>query len=160
MAGSGDRSPARSPSPTKGGGDKAKGKSGDTSSSEKVIVERVVKEASASVVYPMLTHTNYNDWSLVMQVCLEAQGLWEAIDVGTTDRRENRLALASLIRAVPAEMHFALAVKKSAKEAWEAIKTMRMGVAWIQVAQAIRDDHLQGGRGCRRFHFVNFQPCH
>src|SRR5438128_1419464 len=37
---------------------------------------------------------------------------------------------------MPAELHSSLAVKKTAKEAWEALRTMRMGVARVQEANA------------------------
>ncbi|WVZ62734.1 hypothetical protein U9M48_012444 [Paspalum notatum var. saurae] len=101
-----------------------------------VVVERVVKEIGASVVYPELTRSNYTEWALVMQVNLEAQGLWDAIDQGSADRREDQLALAALLRAVPSELRSVLAVKKSAKEAWVVIKTMRQGVERVKAANA------------------------
>jgi hypothetical protein len=37
-----------------------------------VIVEQVIKETSASVQYPTLTKTNYNEWSLLIRVNLQA----------------------------------------------------------------------------------------
>ncbi|WVZ49530.1 LOW QUALITY PROTEIN: hypothetical protein U9M48_000878 [Paspalum notatum var. saurae] len=117
----GDDTASSSPSTTRtllGGG-------GATS---EVVLERVVKKVGASVVYSELTKTNYHEWELVMQVNLEAQGLWEAIESGDVERREDRLALAALLRAVPTEMCPTLAVKKTAKAAWEVIRVMRMGV--------------------------------
>ena len=42
--------------------------------------------------------------------------------------RHKMAALAAPIRAVPPEMHGVLAVKNSAYEAWEAVRTMQMGV--------------------------------
>jgi hypothetical protein len=41
-----------------------------------VIVERVVEKATAAIVYPVLTHTNYVEWSLLMRVNLHAAGFW------------------------------------------------------------------------------------
>jgi hypothetical protein len=72
----------------------------------------------------------------VMQVNLEAQGLWDAIDPGNVDRREDRLALAALLRTVPSEMRSIIAVKKTGKEAWEVIKTMRQGAERVKAANA------------------------
>jgi hypothetical protein len=45
-----------------------------------VVIDRVVKEASVSIQYPTLTRTNYNKWSLLMRVNLQAQGLWYAVE--------------------------------------------------------------------------------
>jgi hypothetical protein len=71
-----------------------------------------------------------------MQVNFEAQGLWEATVDDDVDRRDDRQALAVMLRAVPAEMRSTLAVKKSAKEAWEAVRTMRLGVDSVKAANA------------------------
>jgi hypothetical protein len=43
-------------------------------------VERIA--ASGPANFPVLTKTNYNDWSLLMKIKLEARGLWNAIDPG------------------------------------------------------------------------------
>jgi hypothetical protein len=104
-----------------------------------VIVERVVKEASASVQYPMLTRTNYNEWSLLMRVNLQAQGLWHAIEPEEEDvieYRDDRLAFAAILRAVPPEMLASLATKRTAQSAWEAIKSCRIGVQCVRDANA------------------------
>ena len=69
-----------------------------------------------------------------MQVNLQAQGLWEVVEAGTNDYREDRLALLVILRVVPQEMLPALAVKNTAKDAWEAVKTMRMGVQCVREA--------------------------
>jgi hypothetical protein len=45
-----------------------------------VVIDRVIKEASVSIQYPTLTRTNYNEWSLLMRVNLQAQGLWYAVE--------------------------------------------------------------------------------
>lgn len=60
-----------------------------------------------------------------MRVNLEAQGLWDV-----------RLALAAVLRAIPTEMLGRMARKKSAQEAWEAIKTVRVGDARAKEANA------------------------
>jgi len=98
-------------------------------------MERVVSSSSA-VELPMLTKTNYHEWSLVMQVSLEALGLWNAVEAFSVKRREDRLALATILRAVPADLKVELAVKKSAKEAWDAVKTMRIGDARVKEVNA------------------------
>jgi hypothetical protein len=66
----------------------------------------------------MLTRTNYTEWSSVMRVNLQAAGLWEAVHYDNVEYRDDRHALAALLRAVPAEMQAGLANKESAREAW------------------------------------------
>jgi hypothetical protein len=41
-----------------------------------------------------------------------------------------------LLRSIPLEMFFTLAVMATAKEAWEAVKTMRLGVSRVRDAKA------------------------
>ena len=91
-----------------------------------VVVERVVKEVGGGN-YPMLTRTNYTEWSLLMKVKLQARGIWDAIELGADDFHEDRMALEAILQAVPPEMIAGLAVKRTAKEAWEAIRAMRVG---------------------------------
>ena len=62
-----------------------------------------------------------------MKVKLEARGLWDAVEYGDADRQDDRMALDAILSAVPAEMIRTLGVKKTSKEAWEAIKTMHVG---------------------------------
>jgi uncharacterized membrane protein YgcG len=105
-------------------------------SGREVIIERVVEKASVSIVYPVLTRTNYSEWSLVMRVNLQAAGLWDAIHKGAGDYRDDRNALAALLRAVPPEMQAGLAVKETMKEAWEAIRSIRVGADKVKEANA------------------------
>jgi transposase InsO family protein len=135
----GDKTPVGSPkfSP-KSGGDLGAGGSNQMilGAPNQVIVERVVKEAGAAIVYPELTKTNYTEWALVMQVNFEAQGLWDALELDNVPRRDDRMALAALLRAVPSKMRATLAKKRTAKEAWKSIETMRQGVERVKVANA------------------------
>ena len=111
-------------------------KAGDSGTPRTVVVERVVKESGGSVEFPVLTRANYHEWALVMQFNLEALGLWHAVEVSDVERREDRLALAAILRAVPTEMRSGLTIKKTAKEAWVAVKSMRMGDSRVQEANA------------------------
>ena len=52
-------------------------------------VVRVVREVGGAN-YPVLSKTNYNDWSLVMKVMLEARGLWQAYDAGGVSHQNDR----------------------------------------------------------------------
>ena len=75
--------------------------------------------------WPQLTHANYHDWSLLMKVKLQAQGLWDAVRYGNVDYDEDRRALEALCAAVPPEVGASIANKPTAKHAWEAIATRR-----------------------------------
>jgi hypothetical protein len=94
------------------------------------IVERVIQGGGGggSMHPPMLTRTNYQEWSLVMKVQMEAEGLW---DVLVNDlfgsKRDDRRALAFILKGVLPELTRVLAVKATAKEAWETVKVMRVG---------------------------------
>ena len=89
---------------------------------------KIVANANANAVeLPLLTKTNYHEWSLVMQVCLEAMELWDAVEAECKERAKDRRALAAILRGVPPDMKSRLAKKKSAKEAWAALKEMRVG---------------------------------
>jgi hypothetical protein len=80
-----------------------------------------------TTTYPTLTKTNYNDWALLMKVKMQACGLCEAVEIGDVDDHHDRMALDIICSAAPSEMVSTLVVKPTAKEAWEALKTMRIG---------------------------------
>ena len=95
-----------------------------------LVIHRVIKEGGGGPTnYPVLTKTNYNNWALLMKIKLEAKCLWGAIDPDgvTIEHQEDRMALDAICSVVPTEMISTLAVKESAKEAWESIRVMRIG---------------------------------
>ena len=100
-----------------------------------LVFQRAARDAGGS--WPMLTRSNYSDWATIMQVMLEARHLWDAVSKGTTERETDRMALECILRSVPPEMCSTLAVKATVKEAWEAVKTMRLGVERVQEAKAM-----------------------
>ena len=100
-----------------------------------LVFQRAARGAGGS--WPMLTRSNYPDWAIVMQVMLEARHLWVAVSEGTAERETDMTALECVLRSVPPEMCSTLAVKATVKEAWEAVKTMRLGVECVQEAKAM-----------------------
>ncbi|CAO2203105.1 unnamed protein product [Urochloa humidicola] len=88
--------------------------------------ERIVPGAGA-VEVPMLGKGNYQEWALLMQVALEALELWDVVEKASADRALDRRALSAILRGVPQEMKAGLAVKATAKEAWDSVKSMRGG---------------------------------
>ncbi|XBJ10170.1 hypothetical protein VPH35_015098 [Triticum aestivum] len=112
----------------------------------------------------MLTRSNYNEWALIMECNLHAASLWVPMEDDLVERKEDRKAVAALMRATPPEMRGMLtakasakealmratppemrgmlAAKASAKEAWEAIRTQRLGSNRVREAnvQKLRAD--------------------
>jgi hypothetical protein len=63
---------------------------------------------------------------MLMRVKLKEHGLWDAVNKGGADPQEDMMALDALVSTVPPEMVATVADKKSVKEAWDAIPTMRV----------------------------------
>ena len=103
---------------------------------------------------PMLTKTNYQEWSPVVKVQLEAEGLWDVVQDGVGSTRDDRRALAFILKGVPPELMRVLAVKPTAQAAWDTIKTMRVGTERVrevkgQINSAIGIQQSQVSQGGR-----------
>jgi hypothetical protein len=84
-------------------------------------------DVANTLEFPKLAKGNYHEWALVVKVNLEAMGLSNVVESDSVERREDRMAIAAILRAVPLEMKSSIAEKKSAKEACAAVKIMRLG---------------------------------
>jgi phenylalanine-4-hydroxylase len=82
----------------------------------------------------MLTKTNYNDWSLLMKMKLQARQLWNAVEFGDFEFHEDRLVLDALLASVPSEMVASLADKPTAKDAWDSITATHVSLDRAQKA--------------------------
>jgi hypothetical protein len=108
-------------------------KMGDNSTSGSAAT--AVREST--LMWPMLTRTNYSKWSMLMQCNYEAMEIWETIDPGTNVKRsQDRQAMSALMRSVPKEMWMTLGAKKTVKEAWEVVKVMRLGADRVKDVNA------------------------
>ena len=98
-----------------------------------------IKDSSLGLSYPMLTRSNYTVWSLKMRVLMQAHAIWEAVEPtdpkAVVDNKIDKMALAVIFQAVPDDILLSLADKKSAKEAWEALKTMCSGADRVKKAK-------------------------
>ena len=108
----------------------------------KVVIERVIRETTTAIVqYSMLTRSNYNEWTLLMRVNLQAQGLWHTVEPEEGEtieyREDRRLAFAAILRFVPPEMLASLSTKRTAQSAWEGIKSRDAGVSLHQAHRTI-----------------------
>jgi len=98
---------------------------------------RQIKDVG-SAQFPMLTRTNYAEWSTIMKVMLRVRGLWAAVTTGAADEQEDLLAMEAILKAVPPELVTPLdsADDATAKKAWEKLKMMRLGDEHIREAKA------------------------
>jgi hypothetical protein len=95
----------------------------DDMGSLNVVTEHTMN--SNSVELPLLTKANYHEWTLVMHVSLEAMELWDVVGLVCKECNKDRRVLAAILHAMPSKMKVGLAVK-TAKEAWEAVRSMRI----------------------------------
>jgi hypothetical protein len=96
-------------------------------SKDGVVIQKVIREVGSESSYPALTKINYFDWVLLMKVKLKTRALWSVIEDGGADQQEEMMVLDALCGAVPPEMVSTITKKETAKEAWDAIATMRVG---------------------------------
>jgi hypothetical protein len=77
---------------------------------------------------------------MLLQCNFETLEIWETIDPGGegVKRSRDRQAMAGILRSVPQEMWQLLGAKKTVKEAWEAVKSMRVGADRVKEANAQR----------------------
>jgi hypothetical protein len=87
---------------------------------------RLIKKMTVTGVWLMLTHTNYVEWALLMQVNLKGMEVWHAMDPGGGSHKNDCVALGALLQGVPPETWSLLTKKRTAKEAWEAVRSMIM----------------------------------
>jgi hypothetical protein len=82
-----------------------------------------------SLMWPMLDRSNYSEWAMLIQCNLEAMEVWDVVEQGGkgVKRACDRLAMSALLHSVPKEMWTTLGAKKTVKEAWDAVKSMRQG---------------------------------
>ena len=147
-SGSGSKTPTRSPSPSRSPPRRSRTRRGGRSRTRRpreVVAERVVRETSGSGNWPQLTKTNYDSWSLLMKLKMQARHLWEAVEDEDVDFHDDRSALEAICSGVPQEMVPTLATKPSAKQAWEAIRSMRIGDDRVRksTAQSLRAEYEQ-----------------
>jgi hypothetical protein len=101
--------------------------------------QRVVREIGVGPAnWPLHTKMNYTEWALIMKIKLQARNLWEAIKPGDVTLQEDRMALDPITSAVTQEMLASLAVKATAAEAWEAVRSLRIGSEAFQNVRAQR----------------------
>jgi hypothetical protein len=69
------------------------------------IVVKQIKDVRSTQL-PMLTRTNYAEWSTIMKV--HDRGLWAMVTTGPMDEQEDLLAMEAIFKAVPPELVMSL----------------------------------------------------
>ena len=85
-------------------------------------------EIAVSAPTLKLSKTNYQVWSMTMEVYLESHDLWLAITGENVPKKKDRLALSAIISAVPEDILMILDAKKMVKENWEILRERNLGV--------------------------------
>lgn len=97
------------------------------------------KEGTLGLSYPMLNKGNYTTWALKMKVYMQAHGVWGAVENDdpkvVIEERTDKIALAAIYQGIPEEILLSVAEKKTAKETWEAVKTMCLGADRVKTAR-------------------------
>ena len=89
---------------------------------------RVMGEAAISASIPMLSNLNYPLWAMRMEVIFEALGLLGAIEDENVSRKLDCRAMAVIYSVVLEDVLAQLDNKVTAKETWESLRTMNVGV--------------------------------
>ena len=79
---------------------------------------------------PMLTKSNNSIWAIKMKVLMRGAKIWDAVepeDVKTIDETMDQRALSAIYQGIPEDMLPLIAEKATSAEAWETIKTNRLG---------------------------------
>ena len=96
---------------------------------------RVTGDAAISASIPMLSQLNYPLWAMRMEVLLEAYGLLGAIEDENVSRKLDRRAMSVIYSVVPEDVLAQLDNKVTAKETWESLRTMNVGVERVKKAK-------------------------
>lgn len=87
----------------------------------------------------MLSKSNYTVWALKMRVVMQAHEVWDAIEPVDPKtpvvEKKDKIAMAMIYQGIPEEMLITIAEKKTAKEAWESLKTLCQGAEKVKSAK-------------------------
>lgn len=92
----------------------------------------------SSLMWLMLTFSNYLEWAMSMQCNYEAIETWEVVDLDAIDVKcaHDWHAIDALLRSMSGVTWVMLESKKTVKEVWEVVKSMHVGVDPIKESHA------------------------
>jgi hypothetical protein len=79
---------------------------------------------------PMLTKSNYSIWAIKMKALMRREKIWDSVeaeDVKAVNKTMDQKALTAIYQGIPEDMISLIAEKRTSAEAWETIKTNRLG---------------------------------
>jgi len=88
------------------------------------------------IEYLMLTDANYGVWAVKMKIILRTLRVWQAITDDDIDEECDEAAMAAIAQSVPDSVLMTLAEFETAREAWNALKEMRIGEDRVTKARA------------------------
>ncbi|XP_076942472.1 uncharacterized protein LOC143612349 [Bidens hawaiensis] len=95
-----------------------------------------VKDGGTPALHcPMLNSINYTVWAMKMRAIFNVYGVWDAIDPGSQDAKQNSLAVALLFQAIPEDQVMQVRNMATDKELWAALKTRHMGTDRVREAR-------------------------
>ncbi|XP_076889135.1 uncharacterized protein LOC143539816 [Bidens hawaiensis] len=99
-------------------------------------ISGVTKDGGTQALHcPMLNSINYIVWAMKMRAIFNVHGVWDAIDYGSQDAKQNSLAVALLFQAILEDQVMQVGIMAAAKEMWAALKTRHMGVDRVREAR-------------------------
>ena len=84
----------------------------------------------------MLTGANYGVWAVKMKIILRSLRVWQAITNDDVDDESDEGAMTAIAQSVPDSVLMTLAEFETAREAWNALKEMRIGEDRVTKARA------------------------
>ncbi|CAA0816053.1 Unknown protein [Striga hermonthica] len=82
-----------------------------------------------------LSESNYSMWAVKMKIIMRSLGVWSVIEGTDRDDDKDQGAMVAISQAMPDDVMMAIAEKQSAKEAWEALREMRVGEDRVKKAR-------------------------
>ncbi|XP_076893911.1 uncharacterized protein LOC143546045 [Bidens hawaiensis] len=94
--------------------------------------------STSSLTVPNLSGSNYSTWTIMMEVVLDAQDLWEVVvpeNEDDVDDKKNTLARVMIYQSLPENILAQVAKTRSAREIWEALQLRFLGAERVQQAR-------------------------
>ena len=98
-------------------------------------------ERGASTPSLKLTKTNYQVWSMTMEVYLDSHDLWHTIIGENATKKKDHQALSAIISGVPKDLLDIIDLKKTVKDNWEIVHGQSDLVPHSRASMRFRDTH-------------------
>ncbi|XP_076948289.1 uncharacterized protein LOC143620482 [Bidens hawaiensis] len=82
-----------------------------------------------------LITTNYTIWAMHMRMLMNVHGVWDTIDPGYGEVKQNNIEIALIFQSIPEAQILQVGNLRMAKEMWEALKTRHLGAERVKEAK-------------------------